>query len=52
MLKEELGRIVAVWKNREVKAVKPEKLISVESQPKLMPITVIDRVILTDTREI
>jgi hypothetical protein len=26
MLKEELGRIVAVWKNREVKAVKTRKI--------------------------
>jgi len=25
MLKEELGRIVAVWKNQEVKAVKTRK---------------------------
>ena len=31
---------------------KPENSISVESQPKLMPIAAIDRIMLTDKREI
>ena len=33
-------------------AGKPENSISVESQPELMPIAAIDRIMLTDTREI
>ena len=38
--------------NREVKAVKPEKWISVESQPKQMPITTMENITLTGTGEI
>ena len=39
-------------RNREVKAVKPEKWISVESQPKQMPITTMENITLTDKGEI
>ena len=52
MLKEGLGVDIISVENREVKAVKPEKWISVESQPKQMPITTMENITLTDTREI
>ena len=52
ILKEGLGVDIISVENREVKAVKPEKWISVESQPKQMPITTMENITLTDTREI
>jgi hypothetical protein len=52
MLKEGLGVDIISVENREVKAVKPEKWISVESQPKQMPITTMENITLTDTGEI
>ena len=52
MLKEGIGVDIISVENREVKAVKPEKLISVESRPKQMPITTIEIISLTDTGKI
>jgi len=43
--------IISVEKSRSENS-ESRKSISVESQPKLMPIATIDRIILTDTRRI